>query len=156
MGSNLPWRRALRLITALWLIAFLSRAADAQQSLTDEIEALNKKVTVLIQKGLYADAIPQAQKILADTEHKRGPNQPDVVTSLTRLAELYRKQCRYAEAEPLYYRALTIEEEAIGFEHPSVAAILNDLAVLLIDEGRYCCSQIKADMPKPNLSLSGL
>ena len=37
---------------------------------------------------------------------------------LNNLAELYRSQGRYAEAEPLYKRALAIEEKARGPEHP--------------------------------------
>ena len=37
---------------------------------------------------------------------------------------------RYAEAEPLYERALAIREKALGPDHPDVATSLNNLAVL--------------------------
>lgn len=36
-------------------------------------------------------------------------------------------QGQYAEAEPLYKRALVIYEQALGPDHPSVATILNNL-----------------------------
>ena len=36
-------------------------------------------------------------------------------------------QGQYAEAEPLYKRALVIYEQALGPAHPSVATILNNL-----------------------------
>ena len=39
-------------------------------------------------------------------------------------------QGNYAEARPLYERSLAINEKALGPEHPSVAASLNNLAAL--------------------------
>ncbi len=47
------------------------------------------------------------------------------------LGELYRLQGRYAEAEPLYKRALAIKEKFLGPEHPEVATSLNNLGLLL-------------------------
>ncbi len=47
------------------------------------------------------------------------------------LGELYRLQGRYAEAEPLYKRALAIKEKVLGPEHPEVATSLNNLGLLL-------------------------
>ncbi len=43
----------------------------------------------------------------------------------------------YAGAEPLYRRALAIDEKAQGPDHPYLAANLNNLAVLLEDKGDY-------------------
>lgn len=50
--------------------------------------------------------------------------------NLENLAECYRTQGRYAEAEPLYTRALAIQEKALGPEHPDVATSLTSLAAL--------------------------
>ena len=50
---------------------------------------------------------------------------------------LYDDQGRYAEAEPLYKRALAIQEKALGPDHPDVATALNNLAVLYRHQGRY-------------------
>jgi len=44
---------------------------------------------------------------------------------------------KYAEAIPLAERALAIREKALGPEHPSVAAALNNLALLYESQGRY-------------------
>ena len=44
---------------------------------------------------------------------------------------------RYADAEPLYRRALAIFESALGPDHPDTASSLNNLAVLLEGQGRY-------------------
>src|SRR5262245_27991180 len=47
-----------------------------------------------------------------------------------RLGKAYRLQGKYAEAEPLFQRALDIREKAFGPEHPDTATSLNSLAVL--------------------------
>ena len=50
------------------------------------------------------------------------------VRALNKQALLYQAQGKYAEAEPLYRRLLKILEKAFGPNHPSVAAVLEDLA----------------------------
>jgi tetratricopeptide (TPR) repeat protein len=47
------------------------------------------------------------------------------------LALLLKTKARYAEAEPLYRRALAIFEASLGLDHPEVATRLNNLAGLL-------------------------
>jgi tetratricopeptide (TPR) repeat protein len=53
-----------------------------------------------------------------------------VATSLNNLAALYRAQGKYAEAEPLYQRALKICEQALGPDHPHSVTCRNNLAAL--------------------------
>jgi tetratricopeptide (TPR) repeat protein len=55
---------------------------------------------------------------------------------LSNLAGLHRAQGRLTEAEPLYQRALTIVEQALGPQHPQVAVGLNNLAGLYHAQGR--------------------
>jgi tetratricopeptide (TPR) repeat protein len=52
------------------------------------------------------------------------------------LATLLHAKARYAEAEPLYRRALAIGEASYGQDHPIVAIRLNNLASLLQDTNR--------------------
>jgi tetratricopeptide (TPR) repeat protein len=52
-------------------------------------------------------------------EEVLGEEHPDMALSLNNLAALYDNQGRYAEAEPLYQRALAIVEKVLGEEHPS-------------------------------------
>jgi tetratricopeptide (TPR) repeat protein len=42
-----------------------------------------------------------------------GPEHPDVAQSLNGLAVLYYQQGRYADAEPLYRRALAVRDKAL-------------------------------------------
>jgi CHAT domain-containing protein/tetratricopeptide (TPR) repeat protein len=62
---------------------------------------------------------------------------PYVAQSLSDLAEVYRAQGRYADAEPLYRRALAIFEKARGYDQPNVAIALHNLAVLYENQGRF-------------------
>jgi tetratricopeptide (TPR) repeat protein len=48
----------------------------------------------------------------------------------------------YAAAEPLYRRALAIDEKALGSDHPDVAIDLNNLAELLRDKGDYADAEL--------------
>ena len=50
---------------------------------------------------------------------------------------MLRDKARYAEAEPLYRRALAIREAALGPDHPGTATSLYNLAVLLLAKARY-------------------
>ena len=51
-----------------------------------------------------------------------------MATYLNNLAELLRVQGRLQEAEPLYKRALAIDEAGLGVSHPTIAIRLNNLA----------------------------
>ncbi len=86
------------------------------------------------------DNYPEAEKQWAAAVMEAegfGPQDPRAATSLNNLAAVYHLQGKYAEAEPLYKRALAIWEKALGPEHPDVAQSLNNLALLYQDQGRY-------------------
>ena len=54
---------------------------------------------------------------------------------------MYSKQSRYAEAEPLYQRALAIYEKTRGPNHVDTALELNNLGLLYKEEGRYAAAE---------------
>jgi tetratricopeptide (TPR) repeat protein len=56
--------------------------------------------------------------------------------SAANLAQLYVAQGQPAKAEPLYRRALSIRQKALGSSHPEVAKTLEDLATVLRKLGR--------------------
>ncbi len=53
------------------------------------------------------------------------------------LAALYQAQGKYTEAEPLFKRALWIDEKALGLGHPYLASDLNSLAERYRAQGKY-------------------
>ena len=50
-----------------------------------------------------------------------GLEHSDTAISLNNLALLYDNQGKYNEAEPLYQRALAIDEKTLGPDHPDTA-----------------------------------
>jgi hypothetical protein len=57
--------------------------------------------------------------------------------TLNNLAVLYKSQRRLAEAKPLYMRALTIFEQALGETHPKVITCRENYARLLREMNRH-------------------
>ncbi len=85
--------------------------------------------------ALAQDVNPAKEALRLGTE-EFGPNDPSTAILLNNLAALYDDQGRYAEAEPLYQRALAIWEKALGPEHPHVATSLENYASLLRQTAR--------------------
>jgi tetratricopeptide (TPR) repeat protein len=138
---------------------FLPRAAAgaAEKGAAQEAALaaiLGKLAFALVGQGKFADAEPvlrrrlelQSKVLAADhpdiadslnlvslvTRAQRlGADDPDLAMSLNNLAALYVNQGKYAEAEPLYRRALAIREKALGLDHPDVAGTLEGYAALL-------------------------
>jgi tetratricopeptide (TPR) repeat protein len=73
---------------------------------------------------------PQQNGAESQTEIKQSAD-------LSKQATEYLKQGRYSEAEPLFKRALAINEKALGPDHPGTTQGLNNLAVLYRTQGRY-------------------
>ena len=60
---------------------------------------------------------------------------------LNNLAALYQRQVRYAEAEPLFKRALALREKALAPGHPDAGQSLNNLATLYEKQDRHADSE---------------
>jgi len=55
---------------------------------------------------------------------------------LNNLAELYRSQGRFNDAEPLYQRALAIFERTLGLDDPDITPALNNLSSVYGNQSR--------------------
>jgi hypothetical protein len=75
--------------------------------------------------GIWLDSSALAQ--LTDVQEAKQIN--------NQVRQLYR-QGRYAEAVPLAHKVLSIQEKALGPDHPDVATSLNNLAKLYREGGR--------------------
>jgi centrosomal protein CEP104 len=83
-------------------------------------------------------APPTARELkaeIAERELELGKNHPDVAVALTDLAALYSEEENFAEARPLYERALRIQEKTLGAEHQDTTQTLTDLAICHLDQG---------------------
>src|SRR5215470_5479173 len=88
------------------------------------------------QRGQYAVAEKSFAAALQEAEK---PGAPDAQTArrLNNWAEVYRAEAKYTAAEPLYKRALTITERALGPDSPEVARSLANLGELYRVQSRY-------------------
>jgi len=108
-----------------------TKALDQQYSSQSESEVADVKFFLgksLLQKGKYSEAVDRLQEVVSKRD-----DDPDV---LGWLGSALWYAARYAEAEPLYKRALAIREKALGPEHPDTTRSLNDLAVLYDSQGK--------------------
>ena len=60
-----------------------------------------------------------------------GKENPDTLTSLRNLAWALDKQCKYAESETFYRRAMEGRERMLGKENPTTLPSLDSLALAL-------------------------
>ena len=89
---------------------------------------MKTSATVLLSLLLWAAAFAHAQGIEWETLN-------DEVMSLYR-------QGQYDRAVVVAKKALAVAEEAVGPDHPSVAASLNNLAVLYDAQGQYAQAEL--------------
>jgi tetratricopeptide (TPR) repeat protein len=104
--------------------------ATAQKDVADAAFFLGQS---LYGKGKYRDSAAAFQRCLQI--------RPDDATVLNDTALSLFDAGDYAGAEPLYLRALAINEQALGPGHPDVAIDLNNLAALLDAKGDYAAAE---------------
>ncbi len=122
-----------------WLMAgLLGLALWPAGCSTDEgrWERLTADSQTAYQAGRYVEGRELLLAALQEAE-KFGEQDPRLASSLNDLAGLHRDAGNYAEAQPLFKRALAIRESALGPDHPDVAASLNNLASLYYAQGDY-------------------
>jgi CHAT domain-containing protein/Flp pilus assembly protein TadD len=102
-----------------------------------KLNQLNSQVVQLAGQGNIKQAINVAQQAVNLGETQKLTEHSEYCDSLNNLAELYRMQGCYLEANPLYLQALTIRKKLLGSEHPDVAQSLNNLAALYHSQGNY-------------------
>jgi len=78
-----------------------------------------------------------ARAAIARAEEKYGPDDPRTAASLTDQADVYYARGDYAQAEPLYKRALAIREKTMPANDRNLASSLRALGCLERDSGRY-------------------
>jgi len=102
----------------------LTEAAGDSTGLVELLRNLGDYSAQVNQDGAAADYYGRA---LALQESALGPQNPDLVPTLTALAELRVKGKRYADAATLELRILDIERQAYGEHHETVSATLTKL-----------------------------
>jgi tetratricopeptide (TPR) repeat protein len=107
--------------------------------------ALLVAVAIVYPNGVYSDpqAWPRARRLDAlalalvggEAEPSKGMERPTSYLLDSLAAYRHWALTAYAQARPLYERALAIDQKLFGREHPNTLVSLNNLALLLRDQG---------------------
>ena len=68
---------------------------------------------------------------------KQQLSESDIMDYVNILAELYRHQGKYVEAEPLFVKCLETRRTVLGAAHPNTLSSMNGLAALYWNQGNY-------------------
>jgi len=126
-------------------IDFGQLALNRYQALLGEndystIAASNNLALLYLRSGHLTETETLLEKTLSILK-QRFNDTPAMATVLSNLAELYREQGKYAQAEPLHQQSLAIREKALGKDHPDFAGSLNNLALLHQELGNYVAAE---------------
>ena len=92
---------------------------------------LEKRLEQLGEGTIWQSLLAVAERGVQEAEKTLGANDPAIAGLLDRQACLLQVIAQYEDAEPLFRRALAIDEASLGNDHPKVARDLNNLAALL-------------------------
>jgi len=131
--------RNLGLYTAA--LPYLESAVDVRRlqegSGTDLAISLAELGDLYIKLARFGEAATILEEALTVIGGDNDPNQLIMAESLHDLANVYRRQGHYDEAEPLYLRAREIRVQVLGAQDPAVAATDNSMAALYWNRGDY-------------------
>lgn len=129
-----PLRLALPLLATLLAVALSGPPPAARAQVRAEEQAY-KQAMEHFRAGRYEAALPHFRKVLAQAEARYGADSPMLALEFNNLAEIHRLSGRPKEAEPLYKRAIELDERA-GEDNPGLATSLNNLAMLYRSQDR--------------------
>ncbi|MCP9785823.1 tetratricopeptide repeat protein [Cyanobium sp. N5-Cardenillas] len=115
---------AERLQRALRHARWIQPAAEWATWLSDRLVQLGKGT-------IWQPLLAVAEKGVQEAELRLGANDPAIAALLDQQAILLLDIAQYGEAEPLFRRALAIDEASYGPDHPDVARDLNNMGLLL-------------------------
>ena len=104
----------------------------------DTARSYNNLAANLDEQGKYAEAeaaLPQGPGHPAQDAGGGPPRSPPPATTTSRQPAMVKG--KYAEAEPLFRKALAIRLKALGEDHPDTARSYNNLAATLLRQGKY-------------------
>jgi tetratricopeptide (TPR) repeat protein len=116
------------------------QAQDPESPLIDnlirDIDKAHKKL-LGVDSFAYSKTEKLYQKDLELFERQIAADHPILASSFSKLAELYRAQGKYREAETPYLRLLKIAERRMDAYPYSIVDCLNNLALIYYSQGKY-------------------
>jgi len=127
---------ALLIVGSIWTGIWIGEESRTEPGPASPPTGSDRDAIAPITRSLTSPAEMDLKRDIAAAEAARGPMHPDVASKMADLADLYRTQGRYGEAEQLYERALTIQRKTLGERHPDTIRTIRELAQVYRAEGR--------------------
>jgi tetratricopeptide (TPR) repeat protein len=102
------------------------------------LEGLSNLMT---RRGQGPEALPLAEEALRIALHSAGEDSVDAALAYTSVAEAHRINGSPDRALPLYRKALALYEKALGPEHPRVAGLMSQEALILMQDGKLSLAE---------------
>ena len=99
-----------------------------------EASDLSVSVVRLFKEGKFDEALPLAKRALEIRQRLLPPNDPEVLTALGNLGNLYNAKSDYNAAKKSFERLLPMQEQQFGATNVQLASTLDRLAVLYYRE----------------------
>jgi tetratricopeptide (TPR) repeat protein len=115
--------RRTAFLASLCIALFLY--APALHAKNQSWKSLRKESARLFMHRDFAGAIAAEQRAMAIAE-KSSPYDQRIISSLQSIASMYQLQGKYAEAIPLYHKAIAIHQHRAAY--PVISAVYKDLA----------------------------
>jgi tetratricopeptide (TPR) repeat protein len=96
---------------------------------------------LLTRRSQVREALPLAEDALRITLRAAGEDSIDSALAYTGVAEAHRIAGAPERALPLYRKALALYEKALGPEHPRVAGLLSQEALVLMQDGKLSLAE---------------
>src|SRR5262245_19070216 len=100
-----------KFLAAVQLAGVICVADPASAQSDAQLKALDRRVERLNDAGKYTEALAVAEAYVQAAKKRHGEQHPAYAKAIGWLAQLLQQTDRPAEAEPLYRRALAIEEK---------------------------------------------
>ena len=94
-----------------------------------------------IRRGQGREALPPAEEALRIAIHSTGEESVDTALAYTSVAEAHRFIGSTERALPLFRKARSLYEKALGPEHPRVATLLSQEGLILMQDGKLSLAE---------------
>ncbi|MCI4662002.1 MAG: tetratricopeptide repeat protein [Neomegalonema sp.] len=102
-----------------------------------DVKALSAEARSAVQTGDWPRGEAAIRQLYEYMLSSKGERDRGTLTLMGNLAYFVKQQGRYAEAEQLNTRVLTLRRETLGEAHLDTLASMNNLARIYQDQGRY-------------------
>jgi tetratricopeptide (TPR) repeat protein len=125
---------SFRILVITFALFSVLVAGAALPAAADDLDGLVSESNRVYDRGRYKEGIAIAERILSLSRERYGEADPHYAGALNALATFLQLTGSLDRAEQLLRQSLTIDEAALGPDHPETAMRRGNLALVLLDK----------------------